>query len=45
VVKLDDDGAIALPLADPASTSFAIIEPAFQPEALRDFSETDAEGD
>jgi rod shape-determining protein MreC len=34
VVKLDDDGAIALPLADPANTSFAIVEPAFEPEAL-----------
>lgn len=33
VVKLDDDGAIALPLADPANTSFAIVEPAYAPEA------------
>ena len=39
VVKLDDDGAIAIPLADPATTSFAVVEPAFQPEALRDYSE------
>lgn len=34
VVKLDDDGAIALPLADPSTTSFAIIEQPFEPEAV-----------
>ncbi len=34
VVKLDDDGAIALPLADPANTSFAIVEPPFEPAAV-----------
>jgi len=34
VVKLDDDGAVALPLADPANISFAIIEPAFEPAAV-----------
>ena len=34
VVKLDDDGAIALPLADPATISFAIVEPAFEPTAI-----------
>jgi rod shape-determining protein MreC len=34
VVKLDDDGAVALPLADPANTSFAIVEPAFEPTAV-----------
>jgi rod shape-determining protein MreC len=33
VVKLDDDGAVALPLADPATTSFAIVEPPFEPAA------------
>jgi rod shape-determining protein MreC len=44
VVKLDDDGAIAVPLADPATTSFALIEPAFQPEALTDQSDSDPEG-
>ena len=26
VVRLDDDGAIAVPLADPADTSFAVVE-------------------
>jgi rod shape-determining protein MreC len=36
VVKLDDDGAIALPLADPATTSFAIVEPPFEPAAMAD---------
>ena len=34
VVQLDDDGAIALPLADPANTSFAVVEPPFEPEAM-----------
>ena len=34
VVKLDDDGAVALPLADPANTSFAIVEPPFEPAAI-----------
>jgi rod shape-determining protein MreC len=36
VVKLDDDGAVALPLADPATTSFAIVEPPFEPTAVAD---------
>jgi rod shape-determining protein MreC len=34
IVKLDDDGAIAIPLADPADTSFAIVEPPFEPAAV-----------
>ncbi len=34
VIKLDDDGAVALPLADPATTSFAIVEPPFEPAAV-----------
>ena len=34
VVKLDDDGAVALPLADPADTSFAVVEPPFEPAAV-----------
>lgn len=33
VVKLDDDGAIALPLADPATASFAIVEHPYEPAA------------
>ena len=33
-VKLNDDGAIALPLADPSTTSFAIVEPPFEPAAI-----------
>jgi rod shape-determining protein MreC len=36
VVKLDDDGAVAIPLADPANISFAIVEPAFEPQAGAD---------
>jgi rod shape-determining protein MreC len=34
VVKLDDDGAVAVPLADPANTSFAMIEPPYEPAAV-----------
>ncbi|HEU4958551.1 MAG TPA: rod shape-determining protein MreC, partial [Sphingomicrobium sp.] len=34
VVRLDDDGAIALPLADPSSTSFAIVEQSYEPAAI-----------
>jgi rod shape-determining protein MreC len=36
VVKLDDDGAIGMPLADPATTSFAIVEQQFEPAATAD---------
>ena len=34
IVKLDDDGAIAMPLADPANTSFALVQPPFEATAL-----------
>ncbi len=34
VVRLDDDGAIALPLADPGEVSFALVEPPFEPDAI-----------
>ena len=34
IVKLVDDGAVAVPLADPANTSFAIVEPPFEPAAI-----------
>jgi len=34
VVKLQGDDAIALPLADPAAISFAIVEPPFEPVAM-----------
>ena len=34
VVKLDDDGAVAVPRADPATTSFAIVERPFEPNAV-----------
>jgi rod shape-determining protein MreC len=36
VIKLKDDGAIALPLADPSTTSFAVVEPPFEPAASAD---------
>ena len=34
VIRLDDDGAIALPLADPANTSFAIVETPYERAAM-----------
>ena len=43
VVKLDDDGAVALPLADPANISFAIVEPPFEPAAVAAESAPQAE--
>ena len=33
VVRLADDGAIGVPVADPGSTSFAIVQPAYEPAA------------
>ena len=42
VVKLDDDGAVALPLADPATTSFAMVAPPFEPAAVAAESEPEA---
>jgi rod shape-determining protein MreC len=43
VVKLDDDGAVAVPLADPATISFAIVEPPFEPTAEADNAPAAAE--
>jgi rod shape-determining protein MreC len=40
VIKLKDDGAIGLPLADPADTSFAIVEPPFEPAATATQADT-----
>lgn len=34
IIRLDDDGAIAVPLADPALVSFAVIERPFEEAAL-----------
>jgi len=34
IVRLDDDGAIAVPLADPGKVSFALVEPPFEPAAI-----------
>ena len=44
VVKLDDDGAVALPLADPANVSFAIVEPPYEPQAAASDGSTPSEG-
>lgn len=38
VMRLDDDGAIALPLADPASTSFGMVEQPYEPAAVAEES-------
>ena len=35
IIRLDDDGAIAVPLADPASASFGMVERPFEPAALQ----------
>ena len=34
VVRLDDDGAIAVPLADPSDASFAVVEAPYEPAAI-----------
>ena len=34
VIRLDDDGALGLPVADPSQASFAIVEQPFEPAAL-----------
>ncbi|WP_294120969.1 rod shape-determining protein MreC [Sphingomonas sp.] len=43
VIRLDDDGAIALPIADPSKVSFAIVEPPFEPAALAAAGSPDSE--
>jgi rod shape-determining protein MreC len=43
VVKLDDDGAIALPIADPSSTSFALVEAPYEPNAVAEEAGRSAE--
>lgn len=43
VVRLDDDGAIAVPLADPGATSFALVEPPYEPEAVAEEAAAGAE--
>ena len=37
VIRLDDDGAIAVPIATPAQSSVAIVLPPFEPDALAPF--------
>jgi rod shape-determining protein MreC len=43
VIRLDDDGAIAMPIADPSKVSFAIVEPPYEPAALAAAAETPGE--
>jgi rod shape-determining protein MreC len=40
VMRLDDDGAIARPLADPGSTSFAVVEQPYEPAAMAEEAAT-----
>lgn len=42
VIRLDDDGALGLPIADPSQASFAIVERPFEPAALAAASATDS---
>ena len=41
IIRLDDDGAIALPLADPGQISFALVEQPFEPEAIAEATRTE----
>lgn len=43
VIRLDDDGAIAIPIADPSRVSFAIVEPPYEPAALAVAARPDGE--
>ena len=43
IIRLDDDGAIAIPLADPASASFAVVERPYEEAALPQAEPTEAE--
>lgn len=43
VIRLDDDGAIALPLADPASASFAVVGRPYEEAALPQAEPSEAE--
>lgn len=43
IIRLDDDGAIAMPLADPRRVSFAIVEPPYEPDAAAMPDEAGAE--
>jgi rod shape-determining protein MreC len=38
VIRLDDDGAIAVPVADPGRTSFALVQPPYEPAAVAEES-------
>jgi rod shape-determining protein MreC len=42
VVRLKDDGAIGLPLADPSKTSFAVVQAPYEPAADAAAPESDA---
>ena len=41
VIRLDDDGAIAVPMADPANASFAVVERPYEEAALPEAAPAD----
>ncbi|GLR46343.1 rod shape-determining protein MreC [Sphingomonas astaxanthinifaciens] len=41
VIRLDDDGAIAIPMADPANASFAVVEKPYEEAALPEAAPTE----
>lgn len=43
VIRLDDDGAIAIPLADPANVSFALVQRPYEEAALPQAAPPEAE--
>ncbi len=42
VIRLDDDGAIGMPLADPSEANFAVVERPYQPAAMEPLAEGEA---
>ena len=43
IIRLDGDNAVGMPLADPAGASFAIVQQAYEPEAMAPLTEKDQE--
>jgi rod shape-determining protein MreC len=39
IIRLDDDGAIGVPMADPSSASFAIVERPYEPAAMENLTD------
>jgi rod shape-determining protein MreC len=43
IIRLNGDNAIGIPLADPSTTSFAIVQQAYEPQAMAALTEKDQE--